>query len=165
MLLELTETMFTNWLLETCHFCPSYNHTIELCVIFVFHLKCGLCLARWCLGLTSLWKIPPLMCHLASCTLNGSIPLLVSSQPAVIKCALKVVRMSAKVEPPFSFTQWQLFLHGTVHQLGGPHKYLQSYIHSFCCLPYQVRISYAGCACCAVVRCWLQIFLYIHCIV
>lgn len=163
MLLELTETMLTNWLLETCHFCSSYNHTIELCVISFFHLKWGLCLARWYLGLTSLWKIPPLMCHLASCTSNGSIPLLVSSQPAVIKCALKVVRMSAKVEPPFSFTQWQLFSHGTVHQLGGPHKYLQSYIHSFLLVVYHTK-SESVTRDVFVVQ-WLHFFIHpLHCL-
>lgn len=117
--------MWRNGELERCHFCSSYNHTIKNDVWFFylfnfFHLKWGLCLAGLCLGLTSLWKIPPVMCHLASCTSAGSIPLLVSSQPAVIKCALKLFRMGAKAKPPFFLqTMTHLFSHDTVHQWGG----------------------------------------------
>lgn len=102
--------------LETCHFCSSYDRTIKWCAIY-FGLKRGLCLARSYLGLTSLWKIPPVMCHLASCTSAGSIPRLVSSQPAVIKCVLKGFRVP-KPSPFFLQTVTPLFSHDTVHQRG-----------------------------------------------
>lgn len=150
--------------LERCHFCSSYNHTIKNDVwFFFFHLKWGLYLARLCLGLTSVWEIPPVMCHLASCTSAGSIPLLVSSQPAVIKCALKVFRMGAKAKPLFPSDNDTIVFTRQWPSARWSHNSLIILLYCFS-LPYQVRTSQARCGCCALVRCWLYLFfLDIHC--
>lgn len=132
--------MWSKWALERRHFCSSYNHTSKLCVIsFFFSYKWGLCLASFCLGLSPLWKIPPVMCHLASCTSAGSIPLLVHSQPAVIKSALKVFRMGAKAKPLFPSDNHTIVFTWHWPSTGESHKSLKSNNHSVLLLVYLAK--------------------------